>query len=160
MSYCTVQHFYHFTSSFNLYTWMSCVLPSLSPCPNSSLLPFFPSLLTSLSPPSFHISLSPPLLCSSPHQTRWLCAVLGVWSTVQPGVCAEETHSHAEASKGSKTWGLREGRTAGGGGKGHNLIHILTVDSVQYTPCTFFACFVAWQPVANTRLGKWLRPWS
>ena len=149
-----------FTTSLHLSTFthgrLVCYLLSpLVPIP-PTFLPF-PSYLSLTSLFSF---LSPPLLFSSPHQTRWLCAVLGVWSTVQPGVCAEKTHSHAEASKRGKTWGLREGRTAGGGGRGHNLIHILTVDSVQYTPCTFFVCFVAWQPVANTRLGKWLRPWS
>ena len=126
-----------FTTSLHLSTFthgrLACYLLSpLVPIPPSHLssLPFLPlshlPLFTSL-------SLSP-LLFSSPHQTRWLCAVLGVWSTVQPGVCAEKTHSHAEASKRGKTWGLREGRTAGGGGRGHNLIHILTVDSVQVHP--------------------------
>ena len=45
--------------------------------------------------------------------------------------------------------GLRGGSTAGGRGRGHSLIHIL---SVQYTP--FFACFVAWEHVANARLCK------
>ena len=134
-----------FTTSLHLYTWMSCVLPfsfplsqflppTFPPSCLTSLPPYLPSLLTSLSLPSYHfsfLSLPPPPPPFSPLTRLAGFVLFWVFSRLFNQIYVQKRH--IAMLKQAKMVGLRRWRIAGGGGRGHSLNHSLTVNNVQCT---------------------------